>query len=200
MSSMNREQDDKRERVLKAAQECFTQYGFKRTAMDDIAQKAAISRAALYLLFPNKEAIFRTLTEELHQAALLRAEAALRSAGALEQRLIAIFEGKELELMQLVWGSAHGVELVDLKNTLSADIAEQTESRFKELLAQALQQAEQQGKIGLNGVGLEAQQCAELLFLAAQGLKRPAGGLDLYRQRLAQLIHVFCTAINIEAE
>src|SRR5512139_542302 len=108
MSSMNREQDDKRERILKAAQECFTLYGFKRTAMDDIAQKAGISRAALYLLFPNKEAIFRTLVEEIHSAALSRAEAALRAEGTLAERLVAAFEGKDLALMEVVRGSAHG--------------------------------------------------------------------------------------------
>ena len=195
---MNREQDDKRERVLTAAQECFTLYGFKRTAMEDIAQKADISRAALYLLFPNKEAIFRTLSEELHHAALERAEAALRAEGTLAERLVAAFEGKDLELMELVRSSAHGVELVDLKYSIGADIAEQAESRFKELLTQALHRAELQGEITFNRIGLEANQCAELLLLAAHGLKRPPSSLALYRQRLAQLIQVFWAATAVD--
>ncbi|MEW5960484.1 MAG: TetR/AcrR family transcriptional regulator [Chloroflexota bacterium] len=194
---MNRDQDDKRERVLTAAQECFTLYGFKRTAMDDIAQKAAISRAALYLLFPNKEAIFRTLAEELHHEALSRAETALRAAGTLAERLVAAFEGKDLELMALVQSSAHGAELVDLKHRIGADIAEQAENRFKELLTQALHQAERQGELTFDRIGLEANQCAELLLLAAHGLKQPACSLALYRQRLAQLIQVFCAATAV---
>ncbi len=198
MSSMNRDQDDKRERVLTAAQECFTLYGFKRTAMDDIARKASISRAAVYLLFPNKEAIFRTLSEELHNAALMRAEAALRAEGALGERLVAAFEGKDLELMELVQSSAHGVELVDLKYSIGADIAEQAERRFTALLAQALDQAEQQEELAFDQIGLEAHQCAELLFLAAYGLKRPPSSLTLYRQRLAQLIQVFCAATAVD--
>jgi AcrR family transcriptional regulator len=128
---MNRESDNKRERILKAAQECFTLYGIKRTSMDDIAQKAGISRPALYLLFSNKEAIFRTLVEELHNVALGRAEAALEAEGTIEERLIAAFKGKDLEFIQLVERSAHGIELMDLKDTIAADIAEQGQNRFK---------------------------------------------------------------------
>jgi AcrR family transcriptional regulator len=166
--------------------------------MDDIAQKAAISRAALYLLFPNKEAIFRTLSEELHNAALQRAEVALQTEGTLAEQLIAAFEGKDLELMALVQGSAHGVELVDVKNTISADIAEQAESRFRELLTQTIERASLQGKITLDRVELEAPQCAELLQLAVYGVKRPP--LERYRQRLARLIRVFCAAMTVKLQ
>lgn len=109
---------------------------------------------------------------------------------------MAAFEGKDLELMELVHSSAHGAELVDLKYSIGADIAEQAESRFKELLAQALHQAEQQGEISFGRIGLEAKQCAELLNLAVYGLKRPPFTLALYRQRLAQLIRVFCAAMT----
>jgi AcrR family transcriptional regulator len=193
---MNREQDNKRERALKAAQECFTLYGFKRTTMDDIAQKAAISRPALYLLFPNKEAIFRTLSEELHNAALVRAEAALRAEGTLAERLVAAFEGKDLEFIELVQSSAHGVELVDLKHAIAADIAEHAESRFKELLAQALDQAELHGELTFERIGFDAPECAELLILAVSGVKRPPCSVAPYRQRLAQLIRVFCAALT----
>jgi AcrR family transcriptional regulator len=193
---MNREQDNKRERVLKAALECFMLYGFKRTTMDDIAQKAAISRPALYLLFPNKEAIFRSLSEELHTAALGRAEAALRADGTLAQRLVAAFEGKDLEFIELVERSAHGVELVDIKHTIAADIAEDAESRFKELLTQALHQAELHRELTFERIGLDAAECAELLILAVSGVKRPPCSLAPYRQGLAQLIRVFCAALT----
>jgi AcrR family transcriptional regulator len=43
--------------VLDAALELFTQKGFAATRVDDIAAKAGISKGAVYLYFPSKEAI-----------------------------------------------------------------------------------------------------------------------------------------------
>lgn len=198
MSNMKREIDDKRERVLNAALECFKLYGLKRTSMDDIAQKAALSRPALYLLFPNKEAIFRTGLEHLHDAALARMGSALREDRPLAERLVAAFEGKNLALLELVLTSPHGTELVNLHRGIGADIAQRAEHRFQELLAQAFYEADAHGEIALSRIGLDANQYAELLILAAHGLKEAPASLELYRQQLAHLIRVFCAAVMSE--
>jgi len=195
MSGMKREHDPKRERVLSAAQECFTLYGFKRTSMDDIAQRADISRAALYLLFPNKEAIFRTLSHQLHSAALDRASAALRSNGPLRDRLIAAFEGKMLEFLQLVQSSPHGAEIADLNHGIGAEIAQATENQFKALLAHTLQNEADRGTITFERIGADAEQCAEVLLLATRGLKSAPSGIEAYRGQLALLIQVFSVAM-----
>jgi AcrR family transcriptional regulator len=47
--------------VLDAALTLFTQKGFAATRVDDIAQKAGISKGAVYLYFPSKEAILEGL-------------------------------------------------------------------------------------------------------------------------------------------
>jgi AcrR family transcriptional regulator len=47
--------------VLDAALELFTQKGFASTRVDDIAAKAGISKGAVYLYFPSKEAILEGL-------------------------------------------------------------------------------------------------------------------------------------------
>jgi AcrR family transcriptional regulator len=192
---MKRELDPKRERALSAAQECFTLYGFKRTSMDDIAQKADISRAALYLLFPNKEAIFRTLSQQLHSAAIDRASAALQSDGPLADRLIAAFEGKMLEFLKLVHSSPHGAEIADLNHGIGADIAQATENQFKEVLATTLQHEASRGKITFERIEANAEQCAEVLLLATRGLKSAPSGIEAYRERLARLVRVFSVAI-----
>ena len=46
---------EKREAVFGVAADVFAQYGVRRTAMNDIAQAAGISRPALYLMVENKE-------------------------------------------------------------------------------------------------------------------------------------------------
>ena len=53
----------KRDKVLTAARNTFLRYGFKRVTMNDIAEAAGISRPALYLVFDNKEEIFKGVYE-----------------------------------------------------------------------------------------------------------------------------------------
>jgi AcrR family transcriptional regulator len=194
MSSMKRESDTKRDRILAAAQECFLLYGFKRTAMDDIARAADISRAALYLLFPNKEAIFRTLSEQIHDAALARVKAALQTEGSIEERLIPAFEGKYLAIMELVQSGAHGSELIEVNHGLGADIVQQALHSFESLITEAIREAAGRGEITLERVGLSAEECAALLTNATNGLKG-AQDLGFYRQQLRRLIHVFCVSL-----
>lgn len=52
---------DRRERILDAAREEFATRGFAAARMEDVAKRVGISRAALYLSFDSKEALFREL-------------------------------------------------------------------------------------------------------------------------------------------
>ncbi len=62
MRSLDIEQDPKaRERVLAAALELVGMYGLGRLSMDLVAERAAVSRATAYRLFPGKSALFREL-------------------------------------------------------------------------------------------------------------------------------------------
>ena len=53
----------KRHAVISAAQEVFRRYGFERTTMGDLAERAGMSRPALYLVFPTKVEIFKAMVE-----------------------------------------------------------------------------------------------------------------------------------------
>jgi AcrR family transcriptional regulator len=52
---------DARERILKAAFELVGQHGLAALSMDDLADRAHVSRATLYRLFPGKGALFTAL-------------------------------------------------------------------------------------------------------------------------------------------
>jgi AcrR family transcriptional regulator len=207
MSSMKIEPDSKGDRILKAASACFGQYGFKRTAMNDIAEGAGISRAALYLLFQNKEDIFRTLSAHLHGRAIERAEAVLQAESGfrdspqatLRERLIAAFEGKDLEIFELVYASPHGSELIDLSHAIGAEIFQTAEKRFAELLTAAIVRAEARGEIELSRVNLQPDLCANLLIGCTYGLKKSSFSIAEYRQRLRYLISIFDLALTASA-
>ena len=54
----------KRQAVLTAAADVFRRYGFERTTMGDLAERAGMSRPALYLVFPTKLDIFNAMVEQ----------------------------------------------------------------------------------------------------------------------------------------
>jgi AcrR family transcriptional regulator len=52
---------DRRERLLESASSLFSRWGFDKTSVDDIAREAGISKGAVYLEFPNKDALFKAV-------------------------------------------------------------------------------------------------------------------------------------------
>jgi AcrR family transcriptional regulator len=66
ISVENREQyrHNRREQILDAALQLFSQQGFVGTNVDDIAQKAGIAKGTLYLYFKSKDDIFNAILFE----------------------------------------------------------------------------------------------------------------------------------------
>ena len=185
----------KANRILEAAKSCFLNYGFKRTSMADIAEKVGISRPALYLHFENKEAIFRALSAQLHEATLEQAAKALRQKGTIGDRLLQAFESKYLKMFKLVCDSSHGEELVDIYGQVAADIYRLTEEKFAEMLTEVLCEAEATEEIQLENLDIDARQTAELLINSARGLKQGAGTTEDYCLSLQRLIKMFEKAV-----
>ena len=52
-----------REKIVRAAIECFSTAGFDRTRMEDIADRAGLSKGTLYLYFKNKEDLFYVICQ-----------------------------------------------------------------------------------------------------------------------------------------
>ena len=188
--------DPRREAILNAALIQFMRYGFRRTSMEDIAQETGVSRASLYQHFRNKEEIFRSLAERLHEQALEAAETALKGEGRVGDRVRGALEGKVVRFLDLVAESPHGAELVDESGRLCGDLAVATEERFQRLLADALRDGVRNGEIDLQGAGLSAPAAAELLRLAAHGLKPPNADSSQFRRRLERLVDVFFAGLG----
>jgi AcrR family transcriptional regulator len=54
-------QPDRRQRLLQSAAALFSRWGFAKTSVDDIARETGISKGAVYLEFPNKDALFKAV-------------------------------------------------------------------------------------------------------------------------------------------
>jgi AcrR family transcriptional regulator len=67
------------EEILCAALEVFSEQGFARTKLDDVARRAGISKGTLYLYFDSKEALFRAMVLAKLEATLAHVEEFVRN-------------------------------------------------------------------------------------------------------------------------
>lgn len=54
-------EQEKKEKILEAAKELFSRYGFKKTTVDEMAEAAGISKRTMYAVFDSKEKILAEL-------------------------------------------------------------------------------------------------------------------------------------------
>jgi AcrR family transcriptional regulator len=66
--------EDRPEQIIKAALEVFGECGLANARLQDIAERAGVSKGTIYLYFPNKEELFREMIRQTAVAALERAE------------------------------------------------------------------------------------------------------------------------------
>jgi AcrR family transcriptional regulator len=59
-----RERSARQEAIMASARELFFAKGFNATTMEEIALRAELSKGALYLYFPSKEALYATVLNE----------------------------------------------------------------------------------------------------------------------------------------
>jgi AcrR family transcriptional regulator len=185
------------ENVLAAAWTCFARHGYKGVSLEQIANEAGISRAALYLHFSNKEDIFRALSRTVHERAQLAAEAAAVQPGPLEARIEAMLEAKHVQFYEIVHGSPHVAELIEEKNRLCGDISEAYRKRFLRVLRRAIADAKRAGELELAGIG--AGEAAELFVDGAKGLEMSGAEPQepaRYRRRVARLVRVLSAGLR----
>jgi AcrR family transcriptional regulator len=69
-----RRKESRPSELLNAALDLFIERGFNATRLDDIAQRAGVSKGTLYLYFANKEELFKTVIRKGMVPYLQRAE------------------------------------------------------------------------------------------------------------------------------
>jgi AcrR family transcriptional regulator len=75
--------DERRNHVIDAAMTCFSQKGFQKTTMLDVATEAGVSPGALYTYFNSKEDIIEEAAMERRQSRAVRMETASLLGGAV---------------------------------------------------------------------------------------------------------------------
>jgi AcrR family transcriptional regulator len=182
--------------ILDAALRMFGQYGFRRTSMDDIAREAGIAKGTIYLSFTSKEEVFQALAQRLSRQMLAGAEAASRRPGSAADKLAAMHAAWFGTYAETITRSPHAAELLDAKHWLSADLAADGASRYRQLVRDVLTEADATGELDLEPAGLTADTAAELLVAAARGLEPGPGKLAAYRHSLSTLARVMIAGLS----
>ncbi len=69
-----REKERRRQQIIVAAKRVFSEKGFNKSTMEDIAQEAELSPGTLYLYFKNKEELYASLSLRILQYLHIRVE------------------------------------------------------------------------------------------------------------------------------
>lgn len=143
----------------------FAQYGFRKTAMTDLAEAAAVSRQTLYNRFRTKEAVLdwavAGMAETLERAAIAELDA---PEASLEDRIVAFFSEWIGALAPLLHGSPHGAEILGLSVSSAARDDPGAHEAARGALSRHL-------RIGRAAAGAEAaDEMTYALYIAAKGL------------------------------
>lgn len=189
-------EDVKRHRVLDGAMRVFLSYGYQRVTMDDIARAAEMSRPALYLLFKNKADIYRAIGERMFEMSSQAIDRVLAEGGSLGEKLNIVVDQIMIEMMCQITDSPHGAELLDLKNSLAADVVEGWHARSAGQFTRAIENEAARLGVDLSTRGLSADGLAELLMDGLEGMKHRVQGAEAQRIAARQLVRVIELALK----
>lgn len=175
---------DKQKQIADAAFEVFATYGFRKTSMQLIAQKAGMSRPALYLHFENKQDVFRFLTLSYYADISASISGILQTAGTPAQTLAAVFDAFDPDgVMAVLLDAEHGQDILDAKAEIAhADVA-QIEREICGKLAAWLRHERAQGRVVCD----DAEVASATILAAFYGLKSPPPSYAEFKARAAQL-------------
>jgi AcrR family transcriptional regulator len=181
--------DPKRTAVLAAALGVFGRYGFQKTSMEAVAKAAGISRPGLYLLFPNKEQLYRATMRGVMERAQQAMEACFaddtlgfeeRLAGALDALMGHYVETQVArDLSELLENS--GPQL----GSMFHDYQERARATLRDRIA-AL------APPGVLSADLRAEDVMDLLFSAALTWKATAADRADFRDRTRRAVRLIC--------
>lgn len=76
------------ERILDAADSCFTRFGIAKTTMEDVASAAEISRATLYRTFSDRESLLTASVRRRARMNIERSRARIMELESLTERVV----------------------------------------------------------------------------------------------------------------
>src|SRR6266481_1456585 len=103
--------EDTTEKILVAAIQRFSKFGYRRTSINDVAEEAGLARATVYLYWKRKEDLFVAGLERFNARSWNLAETAAAKKGSAAERIRAMVLAQYGATSDIVHGTASGHEL-----------------------------------------------------------------------------------------
>jgi len=185
--------------IVLAGLQLFTQYGYRKTSIDDIARAAQVAKRTVYLHFENKAAVFLAILEYLGDQVRQRCAAAERAGGTAVGRLTGLLDAYFGMGFELFSKSEHMPELEETFSKLARSRIGDLNTEYQERLARFLRSLEKTGEIGGPPQGLTVEEIVYILARAAEGAKHDAkvqGDRQALQQHLGQLATLAIAAMK----
>lgn len=181
---MRRVSPERRQRILDAARFLVLRHGLKATTMEAIAREARIAKPTLYGYFPDKDAVFLAIVEDLVADLLMAFETAINGEGDVVSRVTAALVAKFATVEALLQGSPHAAELYDEHDRSAGRFFREVEGKVESAIATELRAAGVDAPEALTrvlaaaayGIGRKMDDMAEIergITLLAERLLRP---------------------------
>jgi AcrR family transcriptional regulator len=176
--------------IVLAGLRLFTQYGYRKTSIDDIADAAQVAKRTVYLHFENKAAVFLAILEYLGGQVGERCASAERAGGTAVDRVTGLLDAYFGMVFELFSKSEHMPELEETFSKLARSRIDDLNAEYQERLARFLRSLEKTGEIGGPPRGLTVEQIVNIVFRAAEAVKHDPklqGDLKALRRHLREL-------------
>src|SRR6202045_2103590 len=134
--------------IVLAGLQLFTQYGYRKTSVDDIALAARVAKRTVYLHFENKAAVFLAILEYLGDQVRQRGAAAERAGGTAVERLTGLLDAYFGMVFELFSKSEHMPELEETFSKLARARISNLNAEYEQRLARFVRSLQKKGEIG----------------------------------------------------
>lgn len=187
---------EKRDQVLDAALDVFLRYGFKKATMGDIADKAAMSRPSLYLVFPNKEDIFRGVIARKMEEFWRDTEAKLSKSQDLREGLEAVLDTWVAEPCEMIHTSPESDELMEFAYSFAPDLRKQMLEMMEQQFLQAIRIGAPTKSSSAGESRLNDSVVARLIAVSTTEMKHSAADMTEVRELLAATVEIYTSYLE----
>ena len=186
---------DRAEQIADAAMRLFARYGFKRTAVDDIAKEARIAKATIYLHFKGKDDIFRATLLLLGQRVDSLCRDVMEMKTPFAERLMALLRAHHCTAFLSIGAGEHFAELRAVIDDIAVKERKAFEAIFIRYATQLIEECEARGEITLKRPGVDPAALITTLMQASVGTKVGGISYEDYEARLGLFAGVIIAAV-----
>jgi AcrR family transcriptional regulator len=160
--------EDTREKILVAAIQRFSNFGYRRTSINDVAEEAGLARATVYLYWKRKEDLFVAGLERFHAYSRSLAETAAAKEGSAAERIHAMIMAQYGASSDIVHGTASGHEVFEANLKLGSAFVKECLRHGEELLTGLLKRGIRDGEFDLHRSSASSAGVAHIIVSFAQ--------------------------------